>query len=333
MKKMIQKVVLAVGMFVLAGEVSFAAKKQQKVVRIGSASGATRQFDGTLGVGKELGYVEEELKKVGYGVEWIAFANGPEVNEAFIANALDVSGIGDIPALTGFSNGIGVSWIGNILANNDKVIAVKKGSSIKTPKDLEGKSIAVGIGTDAHYTIEKFIEGFNLDHSKINLVNLVINNGIASVLSGAVDAVVGNTAVLLPLVENGELEVLFSTVEKQEWSTQIILVGRDKFLKDNPKAVKALFTALLRAHEEIVKNPEKYYVTVSAQKIAKAPQLGPQLFNIDGGKFINLHPQVQPKAIETEQSIYDFFYSIGRIKTQKNLKDFYKSSYYESAKK
>ena len=127
--------------------------------------------------------------------------------------------------------------------------------------------------------------------------------------------------------------MLFSSNTKPEWGSQLQLIARQKFVKKNRAAVVAFEKALIKAREEVIKNPEKYYVQISAKRIAKTPEIGAELYNIDNGKFYNLIPNITEELIAKGQNLYDFFYDLGRIQKKKDVHAFADNSFYEQAVK
>ncbi|MBQ9206065.1 MAG: ABC transporter substrate-binding protein [Treponema sp.] len=330
--KKIQKIFIAVAALLAIGDVTFAAKKRP-VLRVGSSSGDARDFDGNVGVAKELKLIEAELDKIGWDVEYTTFENGIEVNEAIISGDIDVSIIGDVPGFTGFGNAIGSVWIGSTLKTFDLAIITAKNSAIKSPKDLEGKTVSYKIGTVNHFGFENFAKGNNLNRESIKIANLNGPNALAALFSGELAAVSANASFCLPYVTTGEADLLFNSKDKPEWGSQLQLIARQKFVKKNREAVVAFEKALIKAREEVIKNPEKYYVQISAKRIAKTPEIGAELYNIDNGKFYNLVPNITEELIAKGQTLYDFFYDLGRIQKKKDVHAFADNSFYEQAAK
>lgn len=333
MKKFTKTSILLVIFAVLAVSLAAAKPKKRPVLHVGSSSGDARDFDGNVGVAKELKLIDAELDKIGWDVEYTTFENGIEVNEAIISGDIDVSIIGDVPGFTGFGNAIGSVWIGSTLRNFDLAIITAKNSEIKSPKDLEGKTVSYKIGTVSQFGFENFAKGNGLKRDTIKIANLNGPNALAALLSGELAAVTANASFALPYVLTGEVDLLFNSKDKQEWSSQLQLIAREKFAKKNRAAVVAFEKALIKAREEVIKNPEKYYVQISARRISRTPELGPVLFNIDGGKFRNLIPNVTDELIEKGQRLYDFFYDLGRIQQKKDVHAFADNSFYEQAVK
>ena len=118
-----------------------------KTVKIGATS-ATAQLSENALLAQNLGYFDDELKKVGYKAEYVGFAQaGPAVNEAFAAGEIDYAIYADFAAIAAKSNKIDIKVVG--LANqqmNYALLATQK-SGISSWKDIEGKKLIVPTGT------------------------------------------------------------------------------------------------------------------------------------------------------------------------------------------
>ena len=307
--------------------VQAASAKPKKVIHIGSASGgSTRSFQGGIAVAKELGFFEEEFAKFGYTVEYLTFENGVAVNEAIFANELEFAYIGDVPALTGYANNIGSVWIGEDLVSNTLGAVVKKGSSKKSPSDFIGKTVAVNIGTNAHFLYAKYFEEAGISDTQFSTANLSLANAAQAVITGNADIAFGSIFTLYKLAQGGELDIIFTTKEKPEWDSQFLLLGNKKFLKKNPQLGVAFSKAIIRARFEAKKNPEKFYGVVSGGTLGPYPDYAKEQFNKDG-TFSTLHPVVTEEEIKRAQNVYDYFKSIGRIYTEKDVHGFVDNTY------
>lgn len=312
---------------------AFSAKAKQKVFRLGSASGQVRAFDSTVGIAQELGFLEEELSKVGYKIEYSYFENGIAINEAFIAGDIDAATIGDVPAFTGYANQIGTVWIGSLSSFSDIAILTRKESSIKKPKDLEGKNVAINIGTNAQFTFENYLTFHGVDRNKINIINLTLINHPSAFASGSIDAAFGSAPFLLNAAAEGVADEFYTTRQNPEWSCQGLILASKKFLKTDEKALVAFEKAVIRAREELIKNPSRWYLTYSGGAIAKHPELGERLYNRDNGRFRDLILRIGEQEIEKGQNLYNLLLKLGRYKTARDVKGFVNNSIYEQAEK
>ena len=73
---------------------------------------------------------------------------------------------------SGVAKGMGLRSIGSIFRRNPAAVVVLADSGITTPKDLEGKSIAITAGSAQFQQWPAFVKGAGLDASKIQVVNL-----------------------------------------------------------------------------------------------------------------------------------------------------------------
>ena len=330
--KKINKILVAT-MALLAIESGSLFAKAKKTIIVGSANGGgSRLFQGLIAVAKETGLIDEEFSKLGYKTEYQTFENGVAVNEAFLANEVDFAYIGDVPGITGLSNNVGSVWIGSDLGISTLGVAVHPTSTATKASDFIGKTVAVNIGTNAHLLYGKYFDAAGISTDKFNTVNLTLANAALAVATGNADVAIGDVTVLLPLEKKGELKLIFTTLEKPEWASQLLLLGNKKLLKKNPELGVAFLKAIIRARLEIEKNPDAYYGIISANALANDLDIAKKLFNPDG-KLSALNPEITASSISRAQSLDDYFYSIGRLGAKKDVKTFIDTSYYEKAAK
>ena len=86
-------------------------KKEDTIVRI--AAQAYPLYTPVY-VAKELGFLDEELKKVGAKYEWSEFKSGPLVNEAVAAGEADLGFMADLPAIIAKSTGQDIEVVSNV---------------------------------------------------------------------------------------------------------------------------------------------------------------------------------------------------------------------------
>lgn len=309
------------------------SKTSRPVVRFGSSAGESGNLFGISAAAWELGYIQEELDAIGYDVDKLGFANGVAVNEAFVADQIDVSTLGDVPAAVGFSNNIGTEWLGVGLSTYNNTIVVKADSGIETVKDLEGKSVAFSVGTTTQYLWESVVKEFGLNADNIKSVNLGGSNAINAFIAGEVDAVVLSETQAQVEVADGVGEIILSTADYTQWAPSDTFVGRKEYLEKNPEVAVAILKAFIRAREEVIKNPDKYYVTISSLQLQDHPELGEAIYNVDNGKFSNFDAMIYKDNIVREQALADFLHSVGKITNKVNISEYVDTSYYEKALK
>ncbi len=140
-------------------------------------------------------------------------------------------------------------------------IAVKKDSTIKTPKDLEGKTLGGPANDGALKLFPAFTKVAKIDASKVTVSNMTPNLREQMLLRGQVDGVFGyiNTiwfsAKLVGIDPEKDLRFINYGAFGMDLYSNTVLFSKG-FARDNPKAVQGFLKALNRAIGEAVANPE-----------------------------------------------------------------------------
>jgi len=140
-------------------------------------------------------------------------------------------------------------------------IVVKKDSPIKTPKDLEGKTIGGPANDGALKLFPAFAKVAGIDASKVNITNMTPNLREQMLLRGQVDAIFGfiNTvyfsAKLVGIDPERDLRFINYADYGMDLYSNAIVFSR-AFAKENPKAVASFVKAVNRAINESLADPE-----------------------------------------------------------------------------
>ncbi|MFD8568937.1 ABC transporter substrate-binding protein [Streptomyces sp. NPDC059639] len=169
-----------------------------------SASTSTAGADGggtdgkgslTLNVGDQKGGSEAVLRAAGelddldYKIRWSTFTSGPPLLEAVNAKAVDIGGVGNTPPVfaAGADSKIKVVSASHGTAKGDTIL-VPKDSTLRTPSELKGKSIAVAQGSSAHYQLVASLEKAGLGLGDVKVKYLQPADALAAFTAGKVDA-------------------------------------------------------------------------------------------------------------------------------------------------
>jgi NitT/TauT family transport system substrate-binding protein len=156
-------------------------------------------------------------------------------------------------------------------------VIVRKDSTIKTPKDLEGKTIG-GAANDAVRKLFPAFCGFSkIDCGSINITTIQVGLYEQMLMRGSVDAIFGyvNTvrfsAKLMGVDPDKELRFMqFSDYGMDLYSNSIIVSKR--LAKENPQAVKGLVRAINKGLIDAVKDPDAAIAAVKKREdLIKAP--------------------------------------------------------------
>lgn len=205
---------------------------------------------GQLYVGIEKGFFKQE----GLGIELLGFAGGAKILEALATGSVDV-GFSNVVSLI-LARASGLKFValtgGPIEDENHKehAILIRKDSSIiKSPKDLEGKTIALNTRKNIDdLFVREYLKANNVNPDKIKFVEIPFQNMESSILSGDVDA----AAVIEPYVTfallHGETKVLgynYVSVEPEvEISTYVV---SEDWIQKNQSIADKFIRAFSRA--------------------------------------------------------------------------------------
>lgn len=140
-------------------------------------------------------------------------------------------------------------------------IVVKKDSPIRTPKDLEGKTVGGPANDGALKLFPAFAKVAGIDASKVNITNMTPNLREQMLLRGQVDAIFGyiNTvyfsAKLVGINPETDLRFINYGDFGMDLYSNAVVFSRS-FVKDNPKAVAGFVKAVNRAINEALADPE-----------------------------------------------------------------------------
>lgn len=271
-------------------------------------------------VAYELGYIDEELEKVGATYTWQQFNSGPLVNEAVAAGEADLGFMADLPAIIAKSTGQPIEIVSNV-AYGEKGLAilVKSDSDIASVADLKGKKIAYATGSYAQHLLALLLSNEGLTLDDVQSVNLGAGDQPAALTSGEVDAIVIWEQYISKLTTDGTAKVLAdgTGVKKGNMITYFVT----DYAEAHPEVVKAYINALNRANEVLATDPEK-----AAEVVAED-------FGIDKELMLEIIPKFTYSTELTEDDIAeitkvkDFSLEAGIISNDVDMDSFINTEY------
>src|SRR5262249_27223664 len=99
------------------------------------------------------------------------------------------------------SKGMSIKMVAGIFRRNPTAVVVLEDSDIKTPKDLEGKTVAIPTGATQFQQWPAFVKGCGLDASKIRVTNIDPAGSPPALITGQVPAIAGYAQGYVPSVE------------------------------------------------------------------------------------------------------------------------------------
>ncbi|MBW4981792.1 ABC transporter substrate-binding protein [Mameliella sp. CS4] len=155
---------------------------------------------------------------MGVTVNWVSFDTGTAMSAAMASGDVQMSvSQGVPPFVVAVSAGqdlqildVAVSYSDNDNCVVLEALEIDKDSAI----ELEGKKVAVPLGTAAHYGFLKQMDHFGVDISTMEVVDMAPPDGAAALAQGAVDMACGWGGSLRRMKEHGN--VLLTGAEKED---------------------------------------------------------------------------------------------------------------------
>lgn len=297
-----------------------------KVVRIGCPGGDGVYSMELANVAYTEGYLEEELNAVGYTAEISGLGAGAQVNEAIAAGILDIGFYGDLPAITGKSNGLDTTVIAELNANQQfGVLAVNQ--DIKEAKDLEGMRVIVSQGTTAQYAWEKYAEAKEIDTSKVEIIN-VVSDANSLLQAGEADAYITGLYVIDMLANLGVGTIVDDTTSVPDATSQYFVVATNSFISENPDAGTAIIKALIRAQEKVKEDPQSILDASASENLSAEVYAAYYGFD-DSYSFLS--PELTEENINRLKATSEFMLANKLIQDAVDIDSFVDTSYYEKA--
>ncbi|WP_301861246.1 aliphatic sulfonate ABC transporter substrate-binding protein [uncultured Megasphaera sp.] len=277
-------------------------------------------------VAHNLGYIDEELSKVGAKATWTEFKSGPLVNEAVAANEADLGFMADLPAIIAKSQGHDISIVSNI-AYGEKALAVlvPSSSSVTSVADLKGKKVAYAKGSYAQHLLAQLLEKEGLTLDDVQTVNLNAAEQVTALTTNEVDAIVIWEQYITKLTSAGQARVLAdgTGIKRGNMINYFVTSYADK----HPLVVLAYLRALNRANELIKSDPDKAAeVTYQNFGISKE-EMKKVLKNLTFTTALN------DDDIKAITEVKDFSKKVGIIQDDVNMDNFIDKRYIDALSK
>jgi ABC-type nitrate/sulfonate/bicarbonate transport system substrate-binding protein len=162
------------------------------------------------------------------------------------------------PMIVQQSKGIDVQSVCQLLYRDTMAVVVLDGSPIRTPKDLEGKTLGVTQTSGEVPFIPAFAKNAGVDLSKVRIVSMNAEVRSRALIDGKIDAMTDYAMTALPpLISQGyALRTFpFAKYGLQLYSTG--LVATAKTVKERPEMIQALVDGAMEAVKWSVLNPEE----------------------------------------------------------------------------
>ena len=275
--------VLATGWVLALYLTSAAAQQPLKIGLIG-----TNESQIPILVAIDQGYFKDN----GVIVETVNFKGGGVAVQAFAGGSIDLASFATDHVIRLNSRGIDARFLAAIDRNITHLLAVPSGKGYQDLSSLKGKKVGVsapGSYSDNVLRWSLIKTGLNPDRDVIIVGVGSGNTSKAALKAGQIDALMISTAeaINFELVEPDAYQILYDW--RKTPHTGQALVGRQKWVDQNPDLARGVVRAVLKAEQTIQTNPaaveavvRKQYPDADNAFILAYSKVVPGLVSLDG---------------------------------------------------
>ncbi|MFF2557442.1 ABC transporter substrate-binding protein [Nocardia sp. NPDC058058] len=289
-----------------------------------NADGSVDLSQVTLHIGDQKGLglqalleVSGQAKDLPYKLEYSTFTAGPPILEAINAGSVDLGGVGNAPPVFAAAAKSQIKIVGSYSSGlAGQAILVPKDSTLKDPKDLRGKKIAVTKGSSSHYHLLTVLAKNGLTFGDIEPQYLQPADALAALSTGRVDA----WAVWDPYVAQAEKDGnrVLVTGEGFVRGDSFFVAGTKALAnKASSAALRDLLTRLQRAHAWVKENPDAW-----AKQSAELTGVPYDVTLVAVKRALYQHHPLDQATIAEEQTVADAFSDAKLIPNKVNIADF-----------
>jgi len=198
--------------------------------------------------------------ETGVKFKWRKFDSGVEMAAAMASGDVQLSySMGIIPFMVAVSQGAALKAVGIAVsyAENDNCVVHNKAAIDKAnAHELEGKKIAVPLGTVTHYKLLRTLESLAVDTGKLQLVDMVSAEGAKALARGEVTMACGWGGALRRMKKHGR--VLMTAREQAKIGIRVfdVIVVTNELAERHPDLVTAFLQVSDRAADYLDDNPD-----------------------------------------------------------------------------
>ncbi|MFB2837363.1 aliphatic sulfonate ABC transporter substrate-binding protein [Floridanema evergladense] len=268
-----------------------------------------------LAILEKQGTLSAKLAPLGYKVEWLEFAAGPQQLEALNTGNLDIASTAESPPVFIQAAGAPLVYLATTSKNGKTVsLLVPVNSTAKSVTDLKGKKIAFQKASIGHYLLVKAVEKEGLKLTDVESVFLPPPDANVAFSQGKVDAWFIWEPFVTRAVQKNIGRILFDGGELRD--TRNFYSTSRQFYQGNQEAIKVFLEELQKAEIWSKDHPQEM-----AEQLASVTQLDvPILVEMHKKYQWGLQP-ITEEVISKQQEVADKWYSLGLIPKTVNVRE------------
>jgi NitT/TauT family transport system substrate-binding protein len=162
------------------------------------------------------------------------------------------------------SKGMNIRTVAGIYRRNPTGVVVLADSDIKSPKDLEGKSIAITPGSAQFQQWPAFVKGCGLDAAKIRVIAIDPAGTPPALINGQVPAIAGFVQGQAPSVEirGGKKTRAFWYADCGVTAESNGIIVHNDLIKEDPELIRTFVAASLKGFLYARQHPDELVASV-----------------------------------------------------------------------
>lgn len=259
-------------------------------------------------------------KALGTPIHWRKFESGAEVIAAVASGDVVIGNIGSSPLAAAASRGLPIEafLVADEIGAAEALVA-RRGSHIDSPRDLIGKKVAVPYVSTTHYSLLAALKHWNIDASRVQVLNLRPSEITAAWQRGDIDAAYVWDPALGKIKPSGK--VLTSSDQVAKWGapTYDIWIVRKDFAASHPEIVSRFARVSLEAIERYLDNPQAFIAKRdNLDKISRltGASTADVMAGLRGNRFLSRSEQIallQSRLVQDVAHTAQFLKSQGKV--------------------
>jgi NitT/TauT family transport system substrate-binding protein len=280
-----------------------------------------------LQLAKFRGYFSQE----GLNVDFKSARGGAEVAKQVAAGNADLGGgVGETSMIVR-PNGVHVKGVVLLGGGSLFRIAIRPGLGIHSVGQLRGHSIGVSSFADtSYYSLKGVLAANGLSTEDVNIEALPSAQLPAQMLQGNVDAIVCTPDWEQVMEEHG-LKPIYISIQKYFPAMAQAVLASDQTIKERPQLVGGAVRALIRAMEDIIRDPSaaaRSFIAAVPQYKGQEKRLS-QLLHKYAVQVFATYPETDLGRFNKERmvKVEKFYFDTGIIKKMTSVPQLYTNEF------
>ncbi len=202
----------------------------------------------------------------------------------------------------GISKGMAIKTIGSVFRKNPAALIVLADSGITSPKQLEGKTIAMTAGSGQFQQWPAFAKGAGIDASKVQMVNIDPAGVGPALVNNKVDGIGGYAQGYVPAIEiraKKQVRIFWFA----DYGVTVVsngIIVHDDLLKSDPELVRAFVAPSIKGFLYGRQHPDEAVASVVKYLPTADPKIVRRELELSWKTWVTPHTAGKPLGWEAE---------------------------------